>query len=556
MYNAQYMINAMHMASKQNQAKNKKMKMKANRFHPGILAAAAFALATGCAGNDSTDEDSMQGNTTAAVRLTDFASAANPDASSKRMPMSRTSMQNHHYLTGGEFMWEPGDKIYVKDDDNTMQNSGSNSNITATQPTARFQLPGKYDGSTYEVYYTGTATTANASTVTIASSQTQAAPNDTKHFGASGDCGTATATRVGDHFEFMLDHKASYLCFLPRVTNAALAPNVYLTKIVVKSDNAIAGDYTLSLAGLGTTPTGNAASEITLTTQGNGTVNGPWNAATSSYTQVPAPGFPLPTATSIAANAAYMVIAPGTHSLTVDYYIKDPVTNVEGFITKTLPVGKNYEANKVYDVTANLTPKDYSDRKYYMWDAQQEYWHSVSAYPIVTYQSNSNYAQNSSDPRWHNITTTTQATQSCQTAPNANEIIHYVMNGDPHWDNTTLWSTNGHLYRNGVWFKKGSKITNFSGTSYEGVDYRTLTNIPIMTNNNVAPGKPSNTENYFYLPALGYNFNGTISVNHGYYWSSSPTKAPNLAFSAYLYPDNVSVRAVSRTYGFQNWTWE
>lgn len=376
------MINAMHMASKQNQAKNKKMKMKANRFHPGILAAAAFALATGCAGNDSTDEDSMQGNTTAAVRLTDFASAANPDASSKRIPMSRTSMQNHHYLTGGEFMWEPGDKIYVKDDDNTMQNSGSNSNITATQPTARFQLPGKYDGSTYEVYYTGTATTANASTVTIASSQTQAAPNDTKHFGASGDCGTATATRVGDHFEFMLDHKASYLCFLPRVMNAALAPNVYLTKIVVKSDNAIAGDYTLSLAGLGSAPTANAASEITLTTQG--------------------------------------------------------------------------------------------------------------------------------------------AAQAC---PNVNEMLWYAMQGDPHSDRETLWSTMGHLYKAGMWFKKKAKITGFNAASYNGTDYRTVpitTSSPIY-NNSVVSGKPSDITNYFYVPFLGRYVNGTINAigSVGHYWTSN-----------------------------------
>lgn len=556
------MINAMHMASKQNQAKNKKMKMKANRFHPGILAAAAFALATGCAGNDSTDEDSMQGNTTAAVRLTDFASAANPDASSKRAPMSRTSMQNHHYLTGGEFMWEPGDKIYVKDDDNTMQNSGLNSNITATQPTARFQLPGKYDGSTYEVYYTGTATTATANTVTIASSQTQAAPNDTKHFGASGDCGTATATRVGDHFEFMLDHKASYLCFLPRVMNAALAPNVYLTKIVVKSDNAIAGDYTLSLAGLSATPTGNAATEIILTTQGNGTVNGPWNAATSSYTQVPAPGFPLPTATSVATNAAYMVIAPGTHTLTVDYYIKDPVTNVEGFITKTLPVGKNYEANKVYDVTANLTPKDYSDHKYYMWDAQEDYWHGVSNYPTLNGQSNPNYAQNNNDLRWYNNNAfPTSASHSCQTCPNANEASWYAMNGDPHWDNNTLWSTMGHLYNTGMWFKNKANIIGFNSTqATNGINYTSSTAPVAFTpfiNNSITSGKPANIEKYFYLPTLGQIKGGKQELvgSTGIFWTSTLRNDPsrNYVFFFYFTSSKVEINNRPRDYGCQLW---
>lgn len=522
---------------------NKKMIFKAGM----LLAAAIF---TGCANDELAQKETTKTDSgKASQTLTSFASTENTATSVRRAPMSRTSMQNHRYLTGGEFMWEPGDKIYVKDDDNTMQNSGSNSNITATQPTARFQLPGKYDGSTYEVYYTGTATTATASNVTIAPSQTQAAPNDTKHFGASGDCGTATATRVGDHFEFMLDHKASYLCFLPRVMNAALAPNVYLTKIVVKSDNAIAGDYTLSLAGLGTTPTANAATEITLTTQGAAHVN----------------GFPLPTATSVSANAAYMVIAPGTHSLTVDYYIKDPVTNVEGFITKTLPVGKNYEANKVYDVTANLTPKDYSDRKYYMWDAQQEYWYGVSDYPTVAGQSNPNYAQNNADPRWYNEVNdggATQASHSCQACPNVNEAFWYIMQGDPRWDGETLWSTMSHLYKGGIWFKKKSEISGFNAESYTdptsgvAIDYRRTHTFYVNT---PISGKPVNITHYFYLPALGSNSNGTL-YNVGVtsnYWLSSPHSSDVVhAYNMYFTHNHIHVDGFYRYNGYPLWTGE
>lgn len=554
MYNAQYMINAMHMASKQNQAKNKKMKKKANRFHPGILAAAALALATGCAGNDSTDEGSMQGNTTAAVRLTDFATAANPDASSRRMPTTRTSMDNHQYLTGGDFMWEPGDKIYVKDDDNTMQNSGTNSNITAKQATARFQLPGTYTASnTYEVRYTGTAATATADKVTIATAQTQTAPNDTKHFGASGDCGTATATRVGDHFEFMLDHKASYLCFLPRVTNAALGQNIYLTRIVVKSDNAIAGDYTLSLAGLSATPAANAAGEITLTTQGTDHPN----------------GFPLTnTATSVATNAAYMVIAPGTHTLTVDYYIKDPVTFVEGFITKTLPAGKLFEANKVYDVTANLTPKDYSDRKYYMWDAQENYWyqHEWDAaepwQPVLNLQSNSNYPQNNADIRWYNeISSVAQASHSCQACPNANEMAWYAMNGSPRWDDNQLWSTMSHLHKRGIWFKKKTKIPGFSDAHIPGSNTDLRTNFVFMQNTSITLGSPSASEigDYFFLPALGYYYSGKqYDIGWtGNCWSSTTYHADGtLAIYLQFTNSNVNLNSYTRDRGFIPQTFE
>ncbi len=51
-----------------------------------------------------------------------------------------------------------------------------------------------------------------------------------------------------------------------------------------------------------------------------------------------------------------MVVAPGTHTLTVEYTIKDPATEAEATIAKTLSA-KEYQANKVYDITANLTPE-------------------------------------------------------------------------------------------------------------------------------------------------------------------------------------------------------
>ncbi|MFR5271278.1 MAG: hypothetical protein ACLTGI_13240 [Hoylesella buccalis] len=46
------------------------------------------------------------------------------------------------------------------------------------------------------MYYCGTNTNAGAKKVVIAGNQTQEAFNNTKHFGAAGDCGVATATKV------------------------------------------------------------------------------------------------------------------------------------------------------------------------------------------------------------------------------------------------------------------------------------------------------------------------------------------------------------------------
>lgn len=553
------------------------MTMKANNFYLNILAAGMLAITTGCAGAHDTENSNETGTAAeTSTALISFASIS-PDAAAKHTPLTRTSMDGHQYLTGCDFFWEPGDKIYVRDDNATMQNSGTNSNITATQPTARFHVPGAYTASnTYEVYYTGTAATATSANVTIATAQTQTAPNTAKHIGASGDCGTATATRIaGDHFEFMLDHKAAYLCFLPRITNAALGQNVYLTKIVVKSDNAIAGDYLLSLAGLSSAPAANAATEITLTTQGTGTVNGPWSPVTNSYAQIPAPGFPLSnTVTSLATNAAYMVIAPGTHSITIDYYIKDPVTNVEGTVSKTLPANKLFEANKVYDITANLTPRDYSDRKYYMWDAQQDYWNGVSDHPTVNGQSNDNYPQSSDFNRWYNMAVFPAiASHSCQACPNVNELYWYVQYGNPHWDTETLWSTMGHLYNLGVWYKKQSviaaehskSVNDLKEKSPDNIDYRTYIGVDqgYYRNTSLAMGKPVNSDNFFYLPATGfadsYGIFGTrLDVGgigmFGFYWSCTSSRNNSKAYYLYFGNNHEGIYSDfsvhSRTFGF------
>lgn len=198
-------------------------------------------------------------------------------------------MRNHTYKTGGDFMWEVGDLIWVKKTV-TARVKSSTSDITKTQPRAKFMVYGEYKNSTYNVYYTG-ANTTNGLDVNIATQQTQEKPNDTKHFGTSGDCGAAIAHKVGQQFEFELDHKASYLCFLPRITNATLASNVFLTKIVVTSNkNNIAGEYGFDDNGL-TGP--GALKQITLATKGSGKIEGPWNIANDNFSQVDRPGFSI-----------------------------------------------------------------------------------------------------------------------------------------------------------------------------------------------------------------------------------------------------------------------
>ena len=85
----------------------------------------------------------------------------------------------------------------------------------------------------------------------LTANQSQAVANDFSHAGASGDCGTAIATGSGSSFVFTLQHKAAYLCLMPRSTNAAFMA-CKLTGIKIISNNTIAGVYDFSSGNLST----------------------------------------------------------------------------------------------------------------------------------------------------------------------------------------------------------------------------------------------------------------------------------------------------------------
>ena len=100
------------------------------------------------------------------------------------------------------------------------------------------------------------------------------------------------------------------------------------------------------------------------------------------------------------------------------------------------------------------------------------------------------------------------------------------MKGNPCWDSDELWTTMGHLYKGGMWFKKKSKISNFTDAHVPdnpGIDRRKQ--FQSFTNSSLKPGPLSANEidDYFYLPALGDYFSGELRGvgEYGAYWSSS-----------------------------------
>ena len=494
-----------------------------------------------------------------------FASCANEDVAQNPTNPNEDNNKNLTTFVAGDetktrtslgynssdFSWEAGDYIYVKDDDGTLQKSSNAP--TSKVASFKYKVPGKFTAHTsYKVYYLGK--NSSGSQVTISTAQTQTKPDNTEHFGESGDYGTATATKVPNkqQFAFELEHQPAYLVFQPYTSNTILH-NCYLTGVEVTSDNDIAETYTVN------TSTGNLdASAVT---------DGKKIVLTTSGSSTNPNGFPLTNSSaSVTTNGAYMVIKPGTHTLRVRYWIKDNATGTEGTITKLLP-STAYASNTYYDMTANLNVRDYDGDHYYMWDAQQQYWYGYewtknlsgnTGQPTLNNNSSPNYPQNNSDvSRWFHEgggLGRFDATQSCAGLPNVNEMTWYAAKGEPRWDADELWTTMGHLYKGGMWFKKKANISGFNpNTAVDGTDWRTYYKGNSWSVSYTLPSA-ADAGNYFYLPALGsFNFGQLNNVgNIGNYWSSSADPwNSGIAYILAFDSGNVKVFGNGRGIGFR-----
>ena len=530
----------------QKRQSNKVMMRTKQLFKTCLLSFAALCsmalAAVSCANEDVAQNGTDTGSNDNDKNMTTFV-AGNPTK-------TRTTMDYNN----GAFYWEAGDKIYVQDDDGAWK-------VSSNAPTSKtsyfkFKVSGKFNNSaTYKVYYPGKNGSNNQ--LTIPAAQTQTTPSTTDHFGTSGDCGTADATGTvgGKSFSFQLEHQAAILVFEPFTKNAVFK-NCYLTKVEVTADNNIAGNYTLDPSNGEITGAG-SDKQIILITKGSG-----------AY----ADGFKLDNSTnSTTADKIYMFIKPGTHKLKIRYWLKDLVTGTEGTITKA-PGSFVYDKNTYYDMTADLDTRAYDGDHYYMWDAQQQYSYGYewtkhlpgnTGQPAVNGGNSLNFPLSNTDSRWyHEGGGTFQATQSCASLPNANEMSWYCMYGDPRWDAADeLWTTMGHLYKGGMWFKKKSVLLadNHYDTekSADGTtDLRTTYKYYSNTNSSINSGLPSAADagNYFYLPALGYYGSGLLIFfgNFGRYWSSSASSwSSGNAYHLDFGSGSVYVNNYGRFYGFR-----
>ena len=545
-------------------------------------------LLAACASEDVAQNKKKENGTEAPKGGVIFA-ANGPKISAKRLSIdgedefagakTRTNIK-HTAGQGADAYWTSGDFIYVKDKNGNFQQS-THTELHDGGASAEFTLPGSMADYTdgCEVRYTGTGANNFAlppedKSVGIAGEYHIATANNFNDAGGNGDCGSGKAYATGNpaKFNFRLSHKAAYLCFLPRCENAALAPNIRLTRIKLTATKCYSDPST----------------PLTDYFNFDGETIGPGGHRLYSRNIIYMIyfSFPLFTTANQEANAVYCVIRPDTYDFKIEYTIKDPTTNVETVVTQTL-TNKTFDKGLIYDITADLAvPK--LNMKYYMWDAQQDYWHGYeSELPFINKgqpgaTQGLNYPKNNSDPknRWYNenypglsIQNDAQ-TNLFKTFPNINELCWYVMKGDPHWGSKT-YVENGHLKKfDGLWLRKKSAIVTYLKT-YEGypssfteddlksgykASFTASLNDYRITNGTVsatpASGVPTNIADYFFLPALGYYFEGWLieSGFSGYYWTSSghPWSA-SLAYKLVFAPTLVRTYNDDRNFGYSSW---
>ena len=506
--------------------------MKTIRLFQASIFLALTLIAVGCASDEATKTE-QQGSTPAGATV--FSGETRPSTA------TRTMIVDHTKGGSAKGNWAATDKVWVKDDASAWRQSGAATfPVAANKAKAMFALSGTYTGTTHDVIYTNLPITGTPQ-VEIKAAQSQATPNNFDHAGEAGDCAIATAHGGNGGYSFLLDHKSSYLCFLPRCMNVDLGKNIYLTKVTITADKPIAGTFNIAGGSIaGNAPAANSSNTITLTTN----------------------NFPLnTTVANVAKNAAYMVIAPGTYNFTIGYTIKDPTTHVEGTITKTL-TAFTCEEGKIHDITAWID-KDIThyQNQMYMWDARtdQPYWNGVANYPVVNDATNNAYPHNSADPRWCNEGPTIGVGapfRSAASMPSANECMWYTQRGNPHWDGNKLWAMDKHLYKGGMWIKKKSYISGFTSTqtptganlNTTPQDYSSPSNISATP----TQGRPAQTviNQYFFLPANGYYDNEKLKErnNSGYYTSKT---AINSIYTAifWFHSTHIGIGVNKKTWG-------
>jgi hypothetical protein len=392
---------------------------------------------------------------------------------------TRTSMGGAYTDSSFPFYWEVGDAIWVNATDQiTGNNTGTASNalfkgnVTTSAPyKIRYTGTGSYSSTNPNLSTPAFSTSSNANQVVIPMLQSVTL-GSTKHFGASGDCGTATATgpRSDGSYKFKLDHKASYLMLLPRWEGNDGTYKLKSVMVTTHNKNfLLAGRFSFDDNGIGSTIANTSGSSTIKITIGDGS------------------GVVLPTATD-QTKSVNIAIKPITKT---DLYCIYDVTDGthDYYICKIIPAStmtQGYAANKITPITANLKGGyDAAVNDGYLGvitDKNPYYnyceWGVPAGEPFfINHEMNDDYDNNpytitiddnnAPSPIADGYKTFAQSTDfSKENLPTFNQITWYLAAG-VYYDANQKWGP-GDNQVGGVWFKKKSKII---GNTYNVYDH-------------------------------------------------------------------------------------
>lgn len=561
--------------------------------------AASFALIS-CSDEQLLTEDIIEPEVPYTGPVTVFSSVAETPQNSPFGPNRTSAAKNGSKFP---FYWTKNDRIWVKNTDNkfyeshTVKVNTENAEPTQKEAAGYFNIHGTFKEESYQVFYLGQVHNVSESHaadgikepdvyVTIAKEQGQMKVEHMDHFGVAGDCGEATAYKQTDGtYQFVLDHKASYLAIYPK-KQSSITKNITISKLEITSNKPLAGDFHFSDGSLqNKSPEENGNKSYTIN----------FKTGTGEYEY----GFPLET-TNDKEKGIYVVIPPGEHELTLKFYLFDEYHQKREVVKKYN--NYNYRVNKFVPLSpvldADFPNELVYENVWYQWDAQYPY----------------NPQSTSSNP-YNDVSAPDSASYSCKYMPNANELWWYIKNGDVRWDGTTTytvkykkkevnglditWNDVEQTLYGGIWIKRKAAILNGEGgttkcghSSHGGngpyfcedhaqytkagqnvsgwYDFRVDDNAHADFNRNYTPnygkGKPTeNIEDYFFLPALGYFDSGSPhfveyeyydntyqSFQTGYYWARNPAPVNGNQKVAYYLMFNANGLHVNESIGTRN----
>lgn len=244
---------------------------------------------------------------------------------------------NHTLNNGADVWWQPGDKLWLYILDNLRIGSVT-SNLTAISSTAEFYFTYDFDQPQYKVNYLGNQNSADGYFVTFGEYQWQYPPNNTDHLQYNGDCAEGTATRiVQGQYTVRMHRLPAYLCIMPYCSDPDLRTGAILKSVTITADNALRGKFDVGRYGLfDRTHAQGLGNNINMVLNGGN-------------------GFSVDNATmDQAKNAVYVVMLPGWHNLTIEFYYTSPKFPGQTLCARKNIGNREYKANSMTDIVADI----------------------------------------------------------------------------------------------------------------------------------------------------------------------------------------------------------